>query len=245
MTGYAYDLAQHKSSRIIEQAARLKAIIWAETLEQPQPRSFSGILVKTDTETLHLQLNQPTLDGTTPMVGQYYQLIISMNDTRYLTVCDLREIQTENSNTFLIFSRPQSLQIMQRRHFHRLTPSQSFPAYVSWQEPEGEGEETKKDNIKTPVLGQVRNLSSCGMSIQVSETLDMHLFIGDTVYVRFSLNVRDPEFFTSASICYKELHMEKSELIIGLQFTNTEENGEFQTRLREALNQNIDMKKGN
>jgi hypothetical protein len=214
MTGYAYDLAQHKSSRIIEQAARLKAIIWAETLEQPQPRSFSGILVKTDTETLHLQLNQPTLDGTTPMVGQYYQLIISMNDTRYLTVCDLREIQTENSNTFLIFSRPQSLQIMQRRHFHRLTPSQSFPAYVSWQEPEGECEETKKDNIKT-------------------------------VYVRFSLNVRDPEFFTSASICYKELHMEKSELIIGLQFTNTEENGEFQTRLREALNQNIDMKKGN
>jgi len=244
MAGYAYELGQHKSSRLIEQASRLKAIVWAETLEQSQPRSFSGILVKTDKETIHLQMNQPAIEGKSPVVGQYYQLIISIHESRYLAVCDLKEVQTEDRTILLIFSRPVTLQVMQRRHFHRIIPSQSIPAYISWQATEDGPGEVKQDDVKTPVLGQVRNLSQYGMSIQVPSNLDMHLFIGDTVYVRFSMNVREPEYFTSATVCYKELNTEKSELIIGLQFSDMEENGEFHTRLRDVINQNIDTKRG-
>jgi c-di-GMP-binding flagellar brake protein YcgR len=148
-------------------------------------------------------------------------------------------MQKQDDDLVLTFSRPQTVQIMQRRHFHRYTPGQSFPVFVSWQEIEGES-----SDIKTPALGQVRDLSLQGMSIQVPENLDQHLFIGDTVYVRFSLNVRDPEYFTSATICHKDFNKDKLELVIGLQFLDTEENGEFQTRLRSVLNQTFVTKKG-
>jgi hypothetical protein len=217
----------------------LNATIWAETLDQSNPRSFSGTLVASTPEIIALRLNTSDQNGYTPLSGQYYQLLIALGETRYLTVCDLQDLQTSKDGPILVFSRPQSVQVMQRRRYHRYVPGQAFPVFISWQELDGE-----VNDVKTPALGQVCDLSRRGMSLQVPEALDRHLFIGDTVYVRFSLNVRDPEYFTSATLSHKELKKEKSELIIGLQFINTEENNEFQTRLQTVLNENFVTKKG-
>jgi len=240
MAGYAYDLGPRQSSRIIEQAIRQHANVWAETIEQSQPRAFSGYMISGTAEMITIQLNVPCQDTFSPLMGQYYQLIISTSDTRYLTVCDLLEVQVRDESLFLVFSRPKNLQVMQRRCYCRHIPGQSIAVYLSWQKQDSDGETM----VNTPALGQIKDLSLHGMSIRVPEKLDNHLFIGDTVYVRFSLNVREAEYFTSAQICYKELRHEQSELILGLQFLTAEENGEFQTRLRTALTQDIVTKKG-
>jgi hypothetical protein len=230
MVGYAYDLGPRQSARIIEQSARQRATVWAETIEQSQPRAFNGCLLYSTAETIVLQLNPPGPDSVAPVPGQYYQILISLGDSRYLTVCDLLEIQPPPNQGFLVFSRPKSLQVLQRRHHHRQLSGPAFPVYISWQT----GDELEKAP-HTPALGQVRDLSLYGLSARVPENLNNHLFIGDTVYLRFSLNVREPEYFTSATLCHKELIKNSPELIIGLQFSPAEENGDFSKRLQAAL----------
>ncbi|MFA5863454.1 MAG: PilZ domain-containing protein [Phycisphaerae bacterium] len=244
MVGYAYDLGPRQSARVIEQAVRQRATVWAETIEQIQPRAFSGSLVSCNSEVILLHLASQGQASFKPLAGQYYQILISLGETRYLTVCDLLEVQTRTEGLTVIFNRPKTIQVMQRRRFHRHVPGQAFAVYISWQETH-ENEKAKVN--ATPALGKVRDLSMHGMSVQVQESLDNCLFIGDLVYIRFSLNVRDPEFFTSATVCHKEVRKEQSELIIGLQFVNTEQTSDFQTRLRTALTHDVfskDSKKG-
>ncbi len=234
MVGYAYDLGPRQSARIIEQSVRQRAAVWAETIEQSRPRAFSGNLFSSTPENLSLQLNLAGQDGFVPVPGQYYQILISLGETRYLTVSDLIETQKLPDGCLLVFTRPKNLQVMQRRHHHRHIPGQAFPVYISWKI----GDNPEK-MTNTPALGQVQNLSLYGMSARLPGNLNDHLFIGDTVYLRFSLNVRDPEYFTTAAICHKELQKDQSELFIGLQFSNSEENGNFTDRLRAALTQEI------
>lgn len=241
MTGYAYDLGPRQSSRIIEQSIRQHAGVWAEPIEDIQSRTFSGYFITANPDMIAFNLTTLTPDDAMPVIGQYYQLLINLGETRYLAVSDILEAQAQKDGLMLIFTRPKCLQVMQRRHFHRHSPSQAFPVYLSWQEIAIENE---KDQITTPVLGQINDISMGGMSLRLPQNLDNHLFIGDTVYARFSLNVRDPEYLTSANVCHKEINRERTELVIGLQFLDNEENGDFQTRLRNSLMQTIVSKKG-
>lgn len=236
MAGYAYDLGPRQSDRIIEQSVQQRASVWAETIDQSQPRALSGFLLSCNPEILTLQVNTTGLDTYTPVAGQYYQLLITLDETRYLAVSDLLEVQKRVEGILLLFSRPKDLQVMQRRRFHRYIPGQAFSVHVSWQEnPALEGEK----KAATPALGQIKDLSFCGMSLRMPSHLNDHLFIGDMVYLRFSLNVREPEFFTAATVCHKELRKEPAELIMGLQFVPAEQSPQFQSRLQAALTQEV------
>ena len=241
MAGYAYDMGPRQSSRIIEQSIRQHACIWAEPIEDVQAQTVSGYFITANPDMIAFNLTTSTPDELMPVIGQYYQLLIHLGDMRYLAVADILDVQPQNDGLMLIFTRPKTIQVMQRRRYHRHIPSQSFPVYLSWQEI---ADETENEIITTPVLGQINDISIDGMGIKLPENLNNHLFIGDTVYVRFSLNVRDPEYLTSAGVSHKELRRERSELLIGLQFLDTEENGEFRTRLRNSFMQTIVTKKG-
>jgi c-di-GMP-binding flagellar brake protein YcgR len=241
MAGYAYDLGPRQSTRIIEQSIRQHATIWAEPIEEMQSRTFSGYFITANPEMIAFNLATTNPEEIAPVIGQYYQLLINLGETRYLAVSDILDVQQQNDGLMLIFSRPKQLQVMQRRHFHRHVPTQSLPVYLSWQEV---ADENEKEIITTPVLGQIGDISIDGMAVRLPQNLDNHLFIGDTVYARFSLSVRDPEYLASASVSHKEPDRDRGELIIGLQFNDTTENGEFKTRLRNALMQNIVTKKG-
>lgn len=236
MVGYAYDVGPRQSARVIEQAARQHAGVWAETIEQSQPRAFSGSIISCNADVIMLQMNSLGHDTYTPIAGQYFQVLISVGETRYLTVSDLLEVQTRVDGVVLMFSRPKNLQVMQRRRYHRHIPGQAFPVYISWQEDEGE---TAGQANNTPALGQMKDLSLHGMSVRVPENLDNHLFIGDLVYLRFSLSVRETEYFSSATICHKELLRDRSELVLGLQFVNSEQNPDFVARLKSILTQDL------
>jgi len=245
MVGYAYDLGSRQADRVIEQAVRSRANVWAETIDQSQPRGISGYLISCNSEVITIQLNSTGLDSFTPITGQYYQILISLSETRYLTVSDLLEIQKKVDCVILVFSRPKNMQVLQRRKFHRHVPGQAFPVYLSWEENEELGKKAQ-----TPALGQIKDLSMHGMCVRVPDHLDNHLFIGDMVYLRFSINVRDQELFTSATICHKEFFKDQAEMVLGLQFVGNEQNDDFHTRLRTALTQDAfnknskDTKKG-
>jgi c-di-GMP-binding flagellar brake protein YcgR len=236
MTGYAYDLGIRQSARVLEHAMRVQATVWAESIGQSEIRSFSGQISAVDKETVWVKISVKSPDLGDLVPGQYYQLVICLDENRYLTVCDLLESQGGEEGPVLVFSRPKSLQVMQRRRFARCSPGHAYPVQISW--------ETTDEEVRTPVLGQIHDLSLHGLSVRVPDAMDSHLYIGDTVYVRFTLTVREPEYFTAAVICHKELQQESSELTVGLQFVQDRENEAFHTRLRSALIREGSLKKG-
>jgi hypothetical protein len=253
MVGFAYDLGPRQSSRVIEQSVRQKCSVWTETIEQAQPRAFVGFLIAGNSEVITLQLNGPIMDSYAPSTGQYYQLLITMGENRYLTVSDLLEVQPCTEGMMLIFTRPKNLQVMQRRHYHRYIPGQSFPVYISWTKQDhslAEDEPLEKDAKNSPppqhspALGQMRDISQQGISIRVPDTLDHHLFIGDSVTVRFSISVQEPEFCLESMICHKDLTPAHKELILGMEFMKLDENKELMNRLHHTLSHDIITKKG-
>jgi len=236
MVGYAYELGTRQSARVLEQSARAHATVWAEIIDQSQPRAISGQIAHVNPEVLVLDVCSDRTDLCDMLPGQYFQLVINLGENRYMTVCDLLEVQPGEEGPRMILTRPQNLQIMQRRRFARRAPDKSYPVYISW--------EDRHDGVNTPVLGQICDLSVHGMSIRLPGKVDNLVFIGDTIYARFTLGVRDPEYFTEAVVCHKDVGPDKSNLLIGVQFIDSGEDDTFQSRLQSALMQDSRLEKG-
>ncbi len=230
MVEYAYDLSPRQSSRIIEQSILNQSSVWAETIQQSYPHAVHGTLRKAGDDTIIIHLREENMDVSLT-TGQYYQLVISLEDVRYLTVSDLLEVQQGEEGRIMRFSKPKNLQVMQRRSRRRMEPDNSTPVYISWQQ----DELNSSNSDKTPAFGQIKEISAHGISVRVASPLNESLFIGDEVYLRFTPNVREGELFTPASICHKELDEQKSELILGLQFIRSKENVDFNIRLNQFL----------
>ncbi|NLX06772.1 MAG: PilZ domain-containing protein [Phycisphaerae bacterium] len=227
MTGYSYELGEKQSSRVLEQAVRVHSPVWAEAIDHTHLQSASGKMLKAEETVVYLKVNSETPEMDHAMPGQYYQLVISLDDQRYLTVSDLVEVQTSTEGPVMVFSRPRSIQVLQRRRYVRSVPSQSYPVYLR--------SETEDRNQDKPVLGQIRDISVSGMSIRLPGDADSNLFIGDVVQLRFSLSVREPEFVTRAAICHKQMDTEKAELVTGVEFVPESQDPNFQSRLRGML----------
>lgn len=215
---------------------RSHATVWAETIDQSDIQSFSGQMGLVDKEALWIDVSSTQPDLSNLLPGQYYQLIISLDESRYLTVTDLLDVQGTDAGSALVFTRPKGLQVMQRRRFVRCMPGHSHPVHLSWR--------SVGQDKPTVVLAQISDLSLHGISVRVADAHDSSLFIGDTINVRFTLSVREPEFCTGAIICHKELTKESSELTVGLQFATSDEDDLFQSRLRVALMRDGSLKKG-
>ncbi len=241
MVGYAYDIGPRKTKRILTQAMRQGATVWAQTIDPSNAQSLKGNLCESsdDDKVLLLKLGCPT-DKLDTLVGRYYQLVINLSEARYLTVSDLIDIHHEQDETILVFNRPENIQVMQRRKFHRQIPETSIPVYISWQETPA----NKDSGLKTPSVGKIANISRMGMSIKTSPELDKYLFVGDTIHIRFAFNVKEPELFTSAVICHKELVPNSEELFLGVQFISNNQSRDFSERLQQNLSKHKSTNKG-
>ncbi len=241
MVGYAYDIGPRKSQRILTQAMRQGAMVWAQTIDQIESQSLKGKLrqPEDDNGVLWLELDRPA-DNLDALIGRYYQLVINLSEARYLTVSDLIDVHHNQDTTILVFNRPENIQVMQRRKFHREVPETSIPVYISWQETPA----NKNSGIKTPSVGKIANISRLGMSIKTSAELDRYLFVGDTIHIRFAFNVKEPELFTSAVICHKELITKSEELLLGVQFMQNNQSRDFTERLQQNLSKYKSTNKG-
>ncbi len=235
MVNYAYDISPKQSARVIGHSVKLKSTIWVEPIEPTQfKKGLSTQIVSSDNTTITLLILRPDTEITFKS-GEYYHLIFSLGEERYLGVSDFQLSKEEGDKKYLIFTRPKTLQVMQRRKYRRVKPAVSIPVYISWEQNE------QSTAHKTPAFGQVIEISTHGMSMKTSQTIDNYVFIGDTIYIRFNLSVHEPTYFTPATICHKRLNKEKSELILGLQFILSEENTDFLKRLSNALSKYSDV----
>ncbi len=241
MVGYAYDIGPRKSQRILAQAIRQGAMVWAQTIDQTNSQAVKGRLceAENDSDAIWIELDVPVYNLET-MIGRYYQLIINLTEARYLTVSDLIDIHQSSDKTIFIFTRPENIQVMQRRRFRREVPESSIPVYISWQETSA----NHNSEIKTPAVGKIANISRLGMSIKTNAELDKYLFVGDTIHIRFAFSVKEPELFTSAVICHKELLTKAEELLMGVQFMQNNQSRDFTERLQQNLSKYKSTNKG-
>lgn len=239
MVQYAYLISTKQSNRIILQAAKMHVNCWVEPICSEGPALLGMCTTIEDANDKTITLSSEQIPSEFHLVPtQYYQLIFSVADERYLAISDLQNHRKKDDSekTYLIFTRPNTLQVMQRRRYHRIKPSVAIPVYISWKDQEELGE-----SYKSPAFGQIIELSTHGMSIKTAQSLDNHIFIGDTIYIRFNLHPHEPTYFTPATICHKQLDEFKSELTVGVQFILSDKNTDFLKRLAEAISKYDDI----
>jgi c-di-GMP-binding flagellar brake protein YcgR len=237
MVSYSYELGEKQSARVLAQAVRMRSPVWAEAITQATARSVTGFLSHLDSQILQLDIQGDHATAAETLPGQYYQMVINLSDSRYMTVADLLETQEAGSSQTLIFARPASLQVLQRRRLARWMPGKAQPVYISWEGPNGQ--------MTAPSMGQLNDLSLGGLSVRLPDTADGCLFIGERVSVRFSLSTRQAEFATWATVCHKHVDADHSEVILGMQFVPEEgdKGQDFDERLRTALQQQLSVKR--
>lgn len=236
MVDYAHELGPKRSSRVLEQAMRMSSAVWAETIDESQPRSIAGRVAEVDDEVLIVQVDPEQGDVGDLLAGRYYQLVMNVGENRYLAVCDLVDAESRQEAMKLVFSRPHSLQVMQRRSFARTVPNHALSVRISWQQ--------RNEETDAPALGQICDLSISGMSVRMPDAFDSVLFVGDTVDLRFRLDANDPEFTIEAVIRHKELLRDRGDLLLGIEFVGGDENDAFRCKLSAALAAQTGMKKG-
>lgn len=233
MTGYAFDLNERQSNRVLEQAARARAQVYLEVSDAQEQGPLTGCITKAN-DVLTIQLDEESESQHRPICGQYYQVVMGIHHQRYMMVCSVVELEFRQSGAMLILARPKTVQVLQRRKFYRLQPGQMVPVYVTWKDSDG-------TMHSAPTLGQLQDIHPEGMGVKLPMELDQDLFIGEIVHIRFSINAREPDFEIVATICHKKVRKERNELFIGLQFEldHSEESQRFSQRLQQVLSVSI------
>jgi len=238
MNSYAFDLTNRQSSRVLEQAARARSQVYLEPADAAEGVTLSGWLIEATSEVLVIHLAPEHSSDRKPICGQYYQAIISVHQNRYLASTSIVELEARQEGPVLIVSRPSTVQVLQRRKYERMRLGQSVPICLAWKDPDG-------GMHSTPAMGQIQDIHLEGMGMKLPLEVEPHLFIGEIVHVRFSLNARQPDFDVAATICHKHIDAKRAQVIVGLQFEldASSQARQFQKRLGEALNAAVSQNK--
>jgi hypothetical protein len=119
-------------------------------------------------------------------------------------------------------SRPETMQVAQRRKFWRFRPAKSAQVELRW------GDESAPNGA----VAWMCNVSGDGLACRVDQRIGEQLWIGDQLLVKFALAPGDPQHYSlSAVLCNKTPAGSEGKLILGLQFMT---GPEFEANARAA-----------
>lgn len=255
---FAIDLNPRQSARTLQQAIRHRAEVLLEPRlwEQPEPIACrlepspeSGMRRDGGSRVIVLSYDlasEPTgvptempaeprarIDQFGRLVGSYCDLAIRLGDNVYLCSADVVKVvrPAEPDVPLLIhLTRPETLQVAQRRRFRRFQLADSAKVRITWRregEPANEG------------IGWLCNVGADGMACRTDNHVADRLWIGETVRVDFTLAPTDPQRFVfDAIICNKTPAGTEGKAIVGLQF-QTDPQRVSSLQMAEALRQRL------
>lgn len=233
---YAIDLTPRQSARTLEQAIRHHALIvleprtWSEDewfvcrIERAEaPRIGSrggGVLVLTSERQFQPTdeqgapdgpVRQQPLDRCPLLIGTYCDASLQLGEVRYLLSAEVVEVSTAGEGSVRIhITRPEHLQVSQRRRYCRFRPARSAQVELRWL--------TDSDTLGGGVAW-LCNVSAEGLACRTDARIGDQLCIGDEVKVDFTLAPGDPQHFSlDAVICNKMPGGSEDKLLLGLQF---------------------------
>ncbi len=236
---FAIDLSERQSARTLEQAIRHQAATILETrlwpaadpivchLERalgPEHKALTGaaglVLVcepggdaTGEDATPSAEDPDRVADRYRQLVGTYCDLIIRLGEHLYLAATDVLKVEKPSAvhpEVRIHVSRPETLQVAQRRVYRRIQLGSSSKVRMSW---------TRDDEQPGEGIGWLCNVSAGGISCRVDAQLVDRLFIGEPLRVEFRLSPTDPETFAlDAVICNKTPAGSEGKMLIGMQF---------------------------
>ncbi len=227
---FAIELSPRQSARTMEQAIRHRAEVLMEPRVwesqepvtcrfEPSPdgggrREGSGVIVLS----YDLAVEAPPdvrlrMEEFYQLSGTYCDLAIRLGENVYLCSSDVTRVTKPlepPSGLLIHLSRPETLQVAQRRRYRRFPLADSTRVRITWRregEPPSEG------------TGWLCNVSADGLACRTDVNIGEQLFIGETVRVDFSLARTDPQRFVfDAVICNKTPAGTQGKMIVGLHF---------------------------
>jgi len=255
---FAIDLSPRQSARTLQQAIRYRAEvlieprIWeqAEPIAcrlEPPPEGGSRRDGSARVMVLSYDLTcespgesteapaapRITADQFGRLIGTYCDLAIRLGENVYLCSADvIKVIRPAEPDVPLIIhlTRPEMLQVAQRRRFRRFQLADSAKVRITWRregEPANEG------------IGWLCNVGADGLACRIDTHTADRLWIGEIVRVDFTLAPTDPQRFVfDAAICNKTPAGSEGKMIVGLQF-QTDPQHASSLQMAEALRQRL------
>ena len=219
---FSHELNDRQSARVIEQAIRACAPMRVD------PHHTSG------TEALTVQLIDANDDRLTFLFapnqaamsekflpGQYCQVQFSLNGGVYsITVHDIAiEIPSTSLNErvapcHLVTSRPNVIQILERRKFVRTRLTKHTPVTIRW---------LQEDRLAEASLF---NMGGGGLAFRIAKDFADRIHIGDRMETTFELPGLPRRFTLQVSICNKTIASDDASVIVGAQFQEGPEAGQ-------------------
>ncbi|HOW72181.1 MAG TPA: PilZ domain-containing protein [Phycisphaerae bacterium] len=256
---YAIDLNSRQSVRTLEQAIRhgaevlIEPRIWPDGEPIPcrmQPPSVAGsraalacrIMAAADApsasrEAQAVLANEAAftamLARIDALVGTYCDLAIRLGDHLYLCSCDVLRIEkpaAADHHPMIHLTRPETIQVTQRRRFHRISLADSTKIRLHW---------IRSDDTADEGTGWICNISADGLACRVDAHVADRLWIGEQIQVNFALSPTDTQrFMLEATICSKTPTGTEGKVMIGVQFL-TGPSHQYSTQAVESLRRRL------
>lgn len=253
---YAIDLSSRQSARTLEQAVRQQAKV---VLEPRAWEGFDHLLCRMDLPSMELDATpvltlavlsrgeasiQPqgveqkhpapvTNDDLRSLIGTYVDALILLGEQRYMFSSDLLRILSPTGGDDLHrvhLTRPNIVQVAQRRRFRRIRLSHSAQVDLFWQR-EGLG--------RMGGVGWLCNISGDGLACRTEERVADMLWIGDEIEMEFTLVPGDSERFRlQGAVVNKTPTGNLGKTILGVQFATDESHPES-ARAAQLLRQRL------
>lgn len=256
---YAIDLNSRQSVRTLEQAIRhqsevlIEARIWPDGEPIPcklQPPCVAGskaalacrIMTAADAPSASREAQMvlgneaafaTMLGRVDTLVGTYCDLSIRLGDHLYLCSCDVIRIEKPTApdrRPIIHLARPDTLQVTQRRRFHRINLADSTKVRLHW---------IRSDDTADEGVGWICNISADGLACRVDSHVADRLWIGEQIQVNFALSPTDTQrFMLEATICSKTPTGTEGKVMIGVQYL-TGPSHQYSTQAVESLRRRL------
>lgn len=247
---YAIDLSPRQTSRTLEQAVRhhtkvtLRPRARADNdliicqLEAIQPSKAakrpSLVLVPQPSGNPKTEeTDAPPIDDFLDLVGTYCDVTIHLGENRFLFSSDVVNVTGRGSSEErleIYVSRPDTVQVAQRRRFWRFKPAHSAQIRFEW---------IDLDGRPANGTGWLCNVSGDGLACRTSTPTADQLGIGEKIIVNFALGEGQPDFYRlDAVLCNKTPAGSKNTVLLGIQFLTEQDHPsseEAANRLRKHL----------
>lgn len=169
----------------------------------------------------------------TPLIGSYCDATLQLGENRYFFSTDVTRVDPVGPGRLgvqLYLTRPDVIQVAQRRRFRRIQLPRASQVEIRWPSPDG--------SIAGGV-GWLYNIGQDGIACRTDTLLADRLYIGQEVVINFSLRPGEAEhFILDAIICNKTPAGTRDRTILGMQFL-AGEGHEASATVRESLRRRL------
>lgn len=204
---YGIDLNARQAGRVFEQAIRTQATILLEPSVWGYFDGLKGFIGSGDERTLMVEITESPPQPLEGVRGLYCDVEMVVGGHRYMFCSDIVEVVAVGGRESLVLSRPETLQVAQRRQFWRTALAE--PSLVSLVVPGREDE---------PYVASLYNISQDGMACRADGSAADGVMIGDEVRTVFDLPRCSQRFDLRAVVCNKTPSADPEKMILGLQF---------------------------